>query len=78
MVSAFKKNRDEILYKFVNSFLAGLLVFIGAFSDGVITKAGIVLSVSASLTVFITQFKEYWATQENEYKSKRMHLFKFI
>lgn len=78
MKSAFIKNRDEILYKLINSFLGGALVFLGAFSSGDITREGLVISVVAFLSILVTQFKDYWATQEKEYKARPMHLFKFV
>jgi hypothetical protein len=71
----FKANKWEICFKLINSFLAGALVFIGAFTDGTITNAGLTASVGASIVAFITQFKDYWSSQESEYKRK---FFDFI
>ena len=75
MKNPFKNNKWEICYRLINSFLAGALVFVGAFSDGTITASGVTISLVASLIVFITQFKDYWSSQEGEYKCK---LFNFI
>lgn len=76
--SIFIKNRDEIIYKLINSLLAGSLVFVGAFTSGDITKEGCLISFVAFLTVLLTQFKEYWASQEKEYSNKPVALFKFV
>lgn len=65
----------EILWNVVNSFLAGGLVIAGAVMDGHITKDGIILALGAGIVAALVQFKEYWATQKEEYTTK---LFKFI
>lgn len=68
-------NKQEIIWNIVNSALAGLLVLVGACADGNITVQGITTAIVAGLVVAITKFKEYWTTEEEEYKNK---VFTFI
>jgi hypothetical protein len=65
----------EIKWNIVNSLLAGALVFVGAFSDGNVTRTGIAIAISASLLVAITQFKKYWESEEDEYCDKTLGTF---
>jgi hypothetical protein len=68
-------NKEIIYWNLINSFLAGCLVMLGAFSDGKITKEGIFLAVVAGLIVMITKFKDFWSGS----KPKRCKgLFTFI
>lgn len=62
-----KQEKKEILYNLINSALAGLLVLVGAFSTGNITKQGFIFAIMASLAVCITKFKEYWDGEKKEY-----------
>ena len=55
-------DKKEILWHVINSFLAGALVFAGAFIDGNITQTGIIAAGSAALIVLITKFREFWLT----------------
>jgi hypothetical protein len=55
--------RKEIIYNLINSGIAGALVFAGALASGQITKAGLIAALGASIVVFLTKFKEYWAKQ---------------
>lgn len=71
-----RSQRGEVFYHIINSLLAGALVFIGAFSDGTITLTEVLISGGAALAVAIAKFKEYWGTQEDEYK--RSLYFNFI
>ena len=70
-----KKNKREILYNFINSLLAGILVLLGSLTAGSITLKGLGLAVVASLVVILTKFKEYWDGEKNEYSSK---VFNFV
>lgn len=63
----FKKNRHEIKYKVINSLLAGALVFLGALTNGELNRAAFLAAAGASLVIMVTQFKEYWTSQEKEY-----------
>lgn len=73
--SAFKKNKEEIIYNLINSALAGALVFLGSLSSGKITFEGFGFALIAALIVAITKFKEYWKGEKKEYTTK---LFNFI
>ena len=57
----------EILWNIINSLLAGILVILGAFTDGEITSKGIIVAFVAAGIVGITQFKNYWNKEEEEY-----------
>jgi len=67
--SWFECNREEILWNIINSFLAGLLVFFGAFTTGNISKTSIIIALMTAFIVIITKFKDYWLTQEREIKT---------
>lgn len=71
----FNKNKYEIMYNLVNSGIAGVLVFLGAFTNGGITKEALLTSIVASLMVAVVQFRDYWAKEESEYSSKRFLKF---
>lgn len=62
----------EIAYNVVNSLLAGALVFLGACTDGSITKESIIAAGVASLAVAITQFKKYWDSESSDYKHRKV------
>lgn len=64
----------EARWHVVNSLLAGLLVFVGAFADGSITSQGIIAALSTALIVMITKFRDYWSSLEHP-KTK---IFNFI
>lgn len=70
-----KTQKQEIIYKIVNSLLAGVLVFLGTCVDGELTLKGMGISVAASLIIAITKFKEYWDGEESEYSNR---LFTFL
>lgn len=67
----------EIIWNFVNSGLAGLLVALGACADGSISTRGVLAAIIAGIVVAITKFKTYWETQESEYTRKNT-VFTFI
>jgi len=69
------KNEKEIFWNFVNSGLAGCLVFLGSLSSGEFSFQGLCLAIIAGAIVLITKFKEYWVSEEEEYRAK---LFNFI
>jgi len=70
-----KKQTKEIIWNLVNSFLAGVLVLLGAFSTGEITQKAIGTAVFTSLVVMASQFKDYWETQKGEYSNTKMFSF---
>ena len=65
----------EILWNVVNSLLAGFLVFIGAFSDGQLSQQEALISLGAALAIAVTQFKDYWKSEESEYCNKTLGSF---
>ena len=67
----FYTNRWEIIYTIINSLLAAALIFLGAFSDGQITKEGILLAAVAALVTFLVQFKQYWDGEKGEFKTPK-------
>ena len=70
-----KKQSKEILWNIINSFLAGLLVLLGAFSTGDISRESVFLALMTSGIVMVTQFKDYWETQKKEYSSVKIFSF---
>lgn len=62
-------NKSEIIYQIINSSLAGVLVLLGSLIDGELTVKGVIVATIAAGIVAITKFKDYWTTQENEYKA---------
>ena len=72
-----EQQTKEIIWNFVNAGLAGLLVTIGACTDGTITYNGILAAILAGIIVAVTKFKTYWETQEGEY-SRKNTAFTFI
>ena len=78
--SVLKFNKDEIIYNLINSALAGGLVILGSLTAG-FSWNGVCAGVIAGLVVAIAKFKDYWKTQEGEYKTERRkarRLFTFI
>lgn len=55
-----KEKKEKIFSKkvLINSAIASALVFIGAFTSGIITWAGIVGAITAAVLVFLTKLKE--------------------
>jgi len=77
--SIFECNKNEIKWNLINSLLAGLLVFFGAFTGAGFhfTFESVIIACATALIVAISKFRDYWATQENEYSTKNM-LFNFV
>lgn len=75
--NVIKSNLPEIFYHAVNSFLAGALVFVGAFTTGSITQESVVIAVGASAVIALTKFYDYWKSQEKEY-NRKAQLFAFF
>ena len=69
------KNKEEIIYHLINSGLAGSLVLLGSFTAGGFSLAGFLTAAVASLIVAVTKFRDYWTTQETEYKKS---IFNFL
>jgi len=68
--------KQEILWNIINSLLAGALVLLGSLADGEFSIKGAGIALLAALIVAVTKFKEYWTTQEKEYKCVK--IFQFI
>lgn len=67
--------KNEIIWNIVNSGLAGALVFLGACSTGQITLNTIIFSLVAAGAVAVSQFNNYWKTQEGEYSTNKLFCF---
>jgi hypothetical protein len=63
----------EIIWNIVNSILAAALVFLGAISDGGISKNSIIAAVVVAASVAIIQFKNYWQKEEQEYCNPKLN-----
>lgn len=73
------EHKDEIYWNIINSLIAGALVFLGAFTgnDFNFSIEGLVISLATALIVAVGKFRDYWLSQEGEYRNTR-HLFCFI
>lgn len=65
-------DKELIKWNLINSVLAGLLVGLGAFSDGNITLKGFLIAVAVSFLIAIQKFKEFWKTQTPLTSKKKM------
>jgi hypothetical protein len=72
--SVFEQNKEEIIFKIIQSALGALLVFFGGltalFTVGFTWNGFAVTAFSSLITgtiFFLTKMKEYLDTQENEY-----------
>lgn len=65
----------EILWNIINAGLCGALVLLGALTKGGISAESFCIALVTALIVAITQFKEYWASEEKEYRSKKCYGF---
>lgn len=61
------ENKREILWVVINAFLAGCLVFIGAFIDGGLSRTDLIASFGAAAILFLTKISDYWKSEEGEY-----------
>lgn len=67
--SPFKRNNAEIKYNVINSVLVGVLVLLGAMSNGDITLGSLKIAFISCGIVAFMKFKDYWQGQEAEYKT---------
>jgi hypothetical protein len=69
----------EICWNIVNSALAMGLVFLGGLSTGIFSWQTVGVSLIAGLVVGLSQFRDYWASEKEEYRTPdKLMLFKFI
>lgn len=69
---------NKITANIVNSLLAGALVFLGSCSTGEIDQKSIIIAISASFIVAITQFKDYLIKSEQLDCPGQTKLFNFL
>jgi hypothetical protein len=63
----FIKNKSEILYMLIDSFIAGGLVFFGAFVSNGFTQAGFITAICTSGTVAFLKMQNYFKSNEKKY-----------
>lgn len=74
--SAWKKNKDEIIWNLVNSILAGMISLATSFiSLGEITQKGLIASGATAALIAVWKFSNYWQKEKKEYSIK---MFNFI
>ena len=66
----FSKNKWEIYWNLINSGIIAGAVIIGGLTTGRLTTETLGASFLSGLLVFISQFKQYWQSQQGEYKPK--------
>lgn len=78
-MSILKQNKDEIIWNIINSLIAGALVFFGSVAGAgfKFSLEGLGIAVATALIIAFSKFKEYWATQEGEYRASK-NLFCFV
>lgn len=69
--------KKEIIWNIVNAGLAGILIFLGACIAGNINLTTIIAALIAAAIVAITNFKNYWAKEEDEYTKKIFNFLNF-
>jgi hypothetical protein len=73
MLKHKNSQKKEIMWNLINSGLAGVLVLLGALTGGEISLRSICIALLTAVIVAVTQFKNYWQSEEKEYKSKRTY-----
>ena len=67
------RQTETIKWKLINSGIAGLLVFFGAFADGIVTQPEVLASFGAAMIIFLTKFRD---SMQNSKKGQC--LFNFV
>ena len=67
MMTKKEDQKKEIIWNLINAGLAGALVLLGSFTQGVPNIEGIFVAVIAAVIIFVTKIKEYWLKEEAEY-----------
>ena len=70
-----KTQKQEILWNLINSGLAGILVLLGALTTGGIDVKSFCVALVTALIVAISQFKNYWQSEEKEYRVTKTYGF---
>jgi hypothetical protein len=66
----------KVFWNLINSLIAGSLVIIGSLTDGEVTSKGLMIAIVAGTAIFLSQFRDFWAKEEQEFTA--MPMFKFI
>lgn len=53
-----QKQTETMKWKLINSGIAGLLVFFGAFADGVLTQPELLAAFGGAMIVFLSKFRD--------------------
>jgi hypothetical protein len=70
--------RKEIIWNLINSGISGTLVLLGALTTGGIDVKSFCVALITALIVAVTQFKDYWKSEEKEYSSKNYGFMKIL
>ena len=74
-MNTFQKHKDQIISQTISSILAGLLVLLGAFTDGEITQKSLIFALVAACFVAVSNFKDFW---NSEFKTTKIVMLKFF
>lgn len=53
-------SKNATIWNIVNAFLAGVIFFLGAISDGQLTRTELYGVIATSLMVAVVRFRDYW------------------
>jgi hypothetical protein len=67
-----KKQTESMKMKLMNSAIAGLIFFFGAFTDGIITQTELIAVLGTSAIIFLTKFRDAMQTKKGNF------IFNFI
>jgi hypothetical protein len=69
----WRSKKEQIIWHIINSAIAGILVFVGAFTDGQLTDKELMASLGVSLVIAFTKFQQFWTSQEKMYRPALFH-----